>query len=83
MSTKTNIALAVPIILCAAAVPLANYAFAQSGDDHSVWGSDIMQSRGAYVESTVPRDPTDSAYQSNAYRYVPSPNWQPSNKRER
>jgi hypothetical protein len=79
----SKIALAAAIILCTAAVPLANCAFAQSGGDPGVWGDDIMQSRDTYVKSTLPRDPTNSAHQSNAYRYVPSPNWQRSNKADR
>ena len=81
MLARTKIALAASIILCT--VHLADYAFAQSGGDPGVWGHDIMQSRDTHVESTVPRDPTNSAYQSNAYRYVPPPNWQTSNKMDR
>jgi hypothetical protein len=83
MFTKTKIARAAAITLCTAPVFLANYAFAQSGDSPHVWGDDIMQSRDTYVGSTIPHDPTNSAYQSNSYGYVPSPNLQPFNQMDR
>ena len=83
MFTKTKIARAGAIILCTVPAFLANYAFAQSGDSPRVWGDDIMQSRDTHVGSTIPHDPTDMAYQSNSYRYVPSPNLPSFNKMDR
>lgn len=68
MLPKSKNALAAAIPLCIASLPLGSYAFAQNGGDAGVWGGDIMQSRETYVGSTVPKDPTNNLYQSNAYR---------------
>jgi hypothetical protein len=83
MFPKSKNAVAAAIILNIASLALASYAFAQDGKNPRVWGDDIMQSRDTYEKSTVPRDPTNSIYQSNAYRYVPLPNLEPSNKMDR
>ena len=83
MFPNSKNALAAAIMLNIASLPLASYAFAQEGNNPRVWGDDIMQSKDSCVGSTIPRDPTISIFQSNAYRYVPSPNLEPSNKMDR